>query len=171
MGYDQTYILLVTDGTEGDHAAVANAAKLKWKGQMDDSGSVPLGAKSSRMIIGDKEGICDKGPEELQNVKKDDRLFILGHGTFGSSPTLGSKTPDELVSYLHDKGLREAKAVSLVSCNSGWGWGDMLPGSVPKGYTSATQMPFGCLFAEEMGKKGIDTDVRARVGYVTVGKD
>jgi hypothetical protein len=172
MSYKKTFILLVTDGTHGDVTACSNAAKLKWKEQFDEKlDTVPMGSTSSRVMIGTNKSFCDKGPEELTNVDEKDRLYILGHGSFGVSPTLGSKTADQLASYLYANGLRKVAVISLVSCNSGWGWGDILPGNVPQGYSSATHLPFGCQFAGALDNEGIHTEVRARVGFVTVGQN
>jgi hypothetical protein len=173
MSYKKTFILLVTDGTHGDVTACSNAAKLKWKEQFDEKlDTVPMGSTSSRVMIGTNKSFCDKGPEELTNVDEKDRLYILGHGSFGVSPTLGSKTADQLASYLYANGLRKVAVISLVSCNSGWGWGDILPGNVRK----ATQARLICRsVANSLGRwttKGfIQKFVRALASSLLVRMD
>lgn len=172
MAYDKTYILLVTDGTAGDGTARANAQNLKWKGKMDPIyGTVDAGAQSDRRLLGTIAGI-DGDPAELRQLTGRDRLYIVGHGSFGTTPKLGGKDATELARYLYENGLREVAVMSLVSCNSGWGWGDTKLGKVVEGYSSATSLPFGCRFVEALARTEtpIRTEVRARVGYVTVKK-
>ena len=78
-------------------------------------------------------------------------------------------TPKALAIYLYNNGLRNVKVISLVSCNSGWGWGDVLPESVTNCFMmSAQSKPFGSLFAEALARRNISTEVRARIGYVKV---
>jgi Peptidase C80 family len=168
MAYGKTFILLVTDGTGGDATARSNAGKLKWKGSVDESGTnngVPL----TRVLLEDvPNGFDTDGPAtRLDELDGTDRLLVVGHGSYGDNPTLGSKSPQQLAQFLWDKGLRLAQRVSLVSCNSGWGWGDasLMPSF---GFTSAAKLPFGKLFADQMGALGIHAEIIARVGYVTV---
>ena len=172
MSYPKTWILLVTDGSQGDITAASNASRLKWKGQMDPVyGCVGPDATSDRRLLGNRpSAFLDGDASELRHLTGQDRLYVVGHGSFGASPVLGGLDAGQLAQYLFDSGLREVAVISLVSCNSGWGWGDMLPGSIPKGYANATQHPFGHLLADELSSLGIHAAIRARVGYVTVMK-
>lgn len=164
--YGKTYILLVTENSENekhnDLTALANADKLKFKGLVDGKfgGRLPgkENAPVTRKLFGDfnEPNFIDNNLNELRNLDGNDKLYIVGHGTYGVNPTVGGKTPNQLATFLSNKGLRQVKVISLVACNAGWG---------------NPNESFGELFGVELAKVGIHTEIRARNGYVTVLRD
>jgi Peptidase C80 family len=159
MPYTNTWILLITDGTGGDFSAESNASKLKEKGNLDDFGCrLPNALPSNRRILGTRPNSpFEDGPvADLGNMTVNDRLYIVGHGTHGANPTLGSLTPQQLANLLSVNNLPSVSVISLISCNSGFSWG---------WYNS-----FASLFAAQLTLVNIHTEIRARIGYVTVLK-
>lgn len=165
MAYGKTYILLVTTNLENDRhndlTALSNAHKLEYKGLVDDIFGCKLPGKEneepSRKLLGDfaEPNFINNPVTELSELDGNDKLYIVGHGTYGTNPTVGGKSPTQLANFLSQNGLRHIQVISLVSCNSGYG---------------LTTDSFAKLFAEELSSVGIHTEIRARIGYVTVLK-
>lgn len=163
--YGKTYVLLITtnkiEDDYDDRTALSNADKLKHKGFLDEIYGCKLPEKKDqvpdRKLLGDFNDpqVIDSPVNELSDLDGNDRLYIVGHGTYGENPTLGGKTPNQLAVYLYDNGLRHIKVISLVSCNSGWG---------------LKTDSFAKLFTDQLNWIGIHAEIRARIGYVTVLK-